>query len=219
MLRLRCTAPITLAAITVMFGCIAPRVGAESGVVISVENTVDAIWRVQRVDFTYRSAEVYYSCRALQSKIGAILKAVGAHQQMAVDVGCMSGELVRNAFARVTLAMPAVATQENVVAATTFDSRAQLVARVRKVRLPTANDIERFPAAWQTVSLSRDRGLRLEPGDCDLLRGMHEQIFPRLSIRVTQQVRCATGSTRMRPNLEVTALMPVRMTSVTYAVK
>lgn len=218
MLRLRCTAPVTLAAMAAILGCIAPRVGADSGTVIG--EPVDAIWRVQRVDFIYRSADVYYSCTALQSKIGAILKAVGAHHRIAIDVGCINGELVNNAFARVTVAMPAEATQENVVAATTFDSRAQLVARVRGVRLPTAADIERFPAAWQTVSLSRHRSLRLDSGDCDLLRSMHQQLFPRLLIRASQQrLRCTGSTTRMRPSLEVTALMPVRMTSVTYALK
>lgn len=215
MLRLRCTAPVTLAAVATMLGS-APCVGADSG-----DETVDAIWRIQRVDFTYRSADVYYSCSALQSKIGAILKAVGAHQRIAVEIQCMSGELVNNALARVTLAMPAEATQENVVAATTFDSRAQLVARLLKMRLPTATDIERFPAIWQTVALSSHRGLRLDPGDCDLLRGMHEQVFPRLSIRATHRgLRCTTGSaTKIRPKLEVTALMPTEVTSVANSPK
>lgn len=209
MLRPLRVAPLAAAVLAALLSWSSLRANATTGEVL-VDETVDAIWRIQRFDFTYRSSTVYYSCRALQAKVGAILRAVGAHQRVAVDVRCMGGEFVRYAFVRVTLAVPAEATQASVTAATTFDPRAQLVARLRHIRLPTATDIERFPAAWQTVSLSGHRNLRLDSGDCDLLRGMREQIFPKLSVRVARDgLRCSPGTaTRVRPKLEVTALMP-----------
>jgi hypothetical protein len=187
-----------------------PALATASAGGIAADETVDAVWRIQRFDFTYHSSTVYYSCRALQAKIGAILRAVGAHHRVAVDVHCMGGDFVRFAYVRVTLAVPAEATQATVTAATTFDTRAQLVARLRKLPLPTAVDIERFPAEWRTVSLSGHRSLRLDSGDCDLLRGMREQIFPKLSVRVARDgLRCTPGATtRIRPKLVVTALMP-----------
>jgi hypothetical protein len=208
MLRLLRVAPLAVAVLAALLPWTSPRANAITGEAV-FDETVDAIWRIQRFDFTYSSPTVYYSCRALQAKIGAILHAVGAHQRVAVDVQCM-GDFVRYAFVRVTLAVPAEATQSAVNAATTFDTRAQLVARLRHLRLPTAADIERFPAAWQTVSLSRHRSLHLDSADCDLLRGMREQIFPKLSVRVARDgLRCSSGSaTRIRPKLEVTALMP-----------
>lgn len=172
--------------------------------------TIDAIWRIERFDFVYHSSDVFYSCGALQRKISAILRAVGAHARVAVEIRCPGGQLVRNAFASITLAIPTEANQENVRAATTFDTRAQLIARLRRTQLPSANDIQRFPASWQIVSLSRNRTLRLGPGDCDLLRGMRDQVFPKLSVRVASKgLRCSTGSaTRIPPKIDVSALLP-----------
>lgn len=209
MLRPPRVAPLAPSLLAAALCCVSPDADANTGDDAD-EATVNAIWRVQHFDFTYTSSNVYYSCGALQRKVGAILRAVGAHHRVAVDVHCMGGDFVRFAFVRVTLAVPAEATQEAVIAATTFDARAQLVARLRKLRLPTAEDIPRFPAAWKTVSLTRNRALRLESGDCDLLRGMRDQLFPKLSIRVSSGgLRCTPGvATRMRPKLEVTALMP-----------
>lgn len=172
-------------------------------------DTIVAVWRVHHVDLVYHSATVYYSCGALQSKISAILRAVGAHTRVFVDAGCMSGDFVNHTFARVTLATPVEATPAAIRAAATFDARERLIARLRKIRLPTEADVQRFPAEWQTVSLSRQRGLRLDAGDCDLLRALRKQVFPQLAIRVDKGGHCTSGlATRLRPRLEVTALMP-----------
>ena len=175
---------------------------------------VEAIWRIQRVEFMYNSRDVYYSCDALQYKIGAILKAVGAHHQgVRVELRCI-GRFVNHASGRVTVVVPAEATEDNVIAATTFDAQAQLVARMRKVTLPTPADIERFPASWRSVSLNRQRGLKLESGDCDLLQALRRQVFPTVPIRVeSEALHCGLGAgTGMRPKLDVTALMPVATT-------
>jgi hypothetical protein len=188
---------------------LASAINADSGGM--PEQPVQAIWRVEHVELTYTSAHVHYTCGALERKIRGILQALGAHQRMSVQLDCSGGrELVRSAYARVTLAMPAAATEENVQAATTFDARAQLIARVQKKQLPTPDDIEIFPAAWQRVALFRKRALGLDAGDCDLLRDMREQVFPKLALRVMGAFACMTGSaTRIRPTLEVSALMPL----------
>jgi hypothetical protein len=184
---------------------------------VVTDETIDAIWRIQRVEFTYNSRDVYYACDALQDKIGRILRAVGAHERLHIELRCV-GRFTNHAHARVTLAVPAEATVENVIAATTFDSRTQLLARMRKVSLPTPEDIERFPARWQSVSLTRHRGLRLESGDCDLLLAMRKQVFPTMPVRISSEgLHCALGaSTGVRPKLEVLALMPAAATSADY---
>lgn len=203
--RARCTRPLALALTAIAIGGGAPASW-------SSEAPVDAIWRVQRVDFVYKSRDVYYSCSALQSKIRAIMMAVGAHQHVTVSIDCLDGQFVNNAMARLIVALPTQATDEAVRAATTFDTRSQIAARLRRIQLPTANDIERFPAAWQTVLLTRNRALRLEPGDCDLLLGIYQQVFPRLSIFPSGKgLHCSGPGTRARPQLKVTALMPVRL--------
>ena len=169
----------------------------------------EAIWRIQEFDLHIRSAQRYHSCSSLHQKISGILAAVGAGSVI-VKLSCSKDQLTNETFARVAAAAPVDATAENIRAATTFDARQQLLARVREVQLPTANDIERFPAEWRKVSLTRVASLHLGAGDCELLQGMNEQIFPRLSIRVlSKRLACDSQSlfSPARPMLVVEALV------------
>jgi hypothetical protein len=173
---------------------------------------VTAIWKIQRIEFTYSSPTVRYSCEALQRRIAAILYAVGAHAKMAIELSCASGEQVRFATARLQLAMPVEATAENVQAAADFDTRDELVARLQQSRLPTAEEIQRFPASWRTVALTRSPPLSLGSGDCDLLRAMRDHVFPHLHVRVVSSgLNCGGGpDTRITPRIRVNALIPAR---------
>ena len=174
--------------------------------------TIDAIWHLERIDFAYHSSTVRYECGALQRRIAEILHTVGAHARVGVELTCVSGDMVRHAGAHITLAVPVEATAENVAAATDYDTRDELVARLRQTELPSANDIERFPASWRTVALTRSPPLSLGPADCDLLRVMRDQVFPRLRIRlVSSGLNCGGGSdTRIQPRIHVNALVPSR---------
>jgi hypothetical protein len=169
----------------------------------------DAIWRIQEFDLHIRTDQRYHSCSSLHQKISGILAAVGAGSVI-VKLSCSRDQLTNETFARVVAAAPVEASPENIQAATTFDARQQLTARVRDVRLPTPTDIERFPAEWRKVSLTRVPSLRLGAGDCELLQGMHDQIFPRLSIRVvSKRLTCDSQSlfSPARPTLVVEALV------------
>jgi hypothetical protein len=187
-------------------------VRAEEDEVETSGATIDAIWRLERVDFTYQSSTVRYECGALQRRIAEILHSVGAHARVGVELTCVSGDMVRHAGAHITLAIPVEATAANVAAATDYDTRDELVARLRQEQLPSANDIERFPASWRTVALTRNPPLSLGPTDCDLLRSMRDQVFPRLRVRVVSSgLNCGGGSaTRIQPRIHVNALMPSR---------
>jgi hypothetical protein len=188
--------------------------GAVLGSVVAraADDTIAAIWQIERIEFVYHSSTVRYSCGSLQRRIAAILQAVGAHSTIGVDLGCRSGDLVRYANVRLTLAVPVEATEENVRAAIDFDTRDELVARLRQTQLPSANDIARFPASWRTVGLTRSPPLSLGPGDCDLLRAMRDDVFPRLRVRVVSSgLHCGGGAdTRIKPRIQVNALMPSR---------
>ena len=171
--------------------------------------TIDAIWRFQSFPFEYRSDTTYYNCDSLVKKVRAILKAVGAHHSVMVETRCEGGPANRIS-ARIAVATPVPASEENVRAATTFDSKDQLVARLRNLTLPTANDIERFPANWQKLSLARAlREVPLTLSDCDLIRGVNEQIFSRIAVRLqTRKLNCGTYSNNVRANVQVEALIP-----------
>lgn len=169
-----------------------------------VDEFTEAIWKVQQIDLRMRTGDSYYSCASLQSKIAAILNAVGA-AKVVVNVSCQ-GAPTNYVWASVATTTPVPATPANVRAATTYDGRAQLIARLREATLPTANDVEVFPARWRKVSVVSIRRIGIGPGDCDLLRGLSEQIFPHLELRVVRKnFNC--GQQIIRPILVVEALM------------
>lgn len=180
---------------------------------------MSAIWQLKRIEFNYRSANVYYSCEGLQNKIASIMTAIGARKDVVVDVRCRAGGLTNDATTLITLAAPIEATVANVTAATTYSSETQLVARLKNIQLPTATDLERFPAEWRKVELNRNRRLNLAAGDCELLQGLIQQVFPHLAVRVAKQrLNCAMGSPgKVRPVLHVAALMPSPVVPLAYA--
>ena len=206
MLRRRFKVLTAVAALVVTLGAASAQAKTEE---MSGE-PIDAIWRQHRVSFEFHSFNVRYSCEGLQHKLSMILRAMGAHRDVAIDVNCPGGGFVASANALVTLKLPVVASEENVRAATTYSTEQQLVARLRSVQLPSANDLPRFTAQMRTVNLTRDRRLRLDSGDCDLLTGVRDQLLPQLGIAVTEAgFRCYTGGTRTRPLFRIAALVPV----------
>jgi hypothetical protein len=169
---------------------------------------VEAIWRVQELQFSYHSSRTAYSCSGLQRKIRLILQAVGAHESVAVEVHCLHREMLNSARASIAIATPVEATDENIRAATTFAPYELMAARMRGVALPTATNIERFPASWQRVRLSE---LQFEMGDCDLLDDLHGQVFPRLRIRGMTGFNCSSTATRLRPKPQLEALIQAKI--------
>ena len=168
------------------------------------DTSVEAIWRVQQLQFDYSSQTVSYSCSEFKERIRGILHAVGAHERIVVDTGCSAGGFVKATHANISMAVPVEATAENVRDATTFRAHQILAARVSGTELPTATNIERFTASWQRISLRR---LQLTRGDCDLLDGLRRQVLPRLSIRAVSGFKCSIGPSRLVPLPRVEALV------------
>ena len=196
-------APVVCSAL--MFACMVMQHANANTERAEVGARVEAIWLVQSFEFHHISSSVVYSCDELRGKIAAILRSVGAYERLIVQIGC-NGNFVRSARASITLASPVEATPENIRRATTFDARAQLIARTRNLTLPTAEGIERFPATWRRISL-RGQGLsRRDSGDCELIRATMKQIFPKLSTRVRGLPLCIEG-TRGGMAREVLALV------------
>ena len=131
-----------------------------------VLDPVTAVWRVQQLEFNLRTGRTLYSCDGLRIKIARVLKVIGARDGIEVELPCRSGGLTNSATALITFSAPIEATLENVRAITTYTTEMQLAARLKKMRLPTANDIDRFAAEWRPISLQKQRALRLDAGDC-----------------------------------------------------
>jgi hypothetical protein len=187
--------------------------------VVDVVDPITAVWRMQQLEFSLRTGRTLYSCDALRIKIARVLKVVGARDGIEVDLPCRSGGLTNSATAVITFAAPVEATPDTVRAITTYTTEMRLAARLKKVQLPTANDIDRFAAEWRPISLQKQRTLRLDAGDCILIRELAEQVFSKMSVRVDEQrFSCPVGGmTRVRPRIEVMALVSAPIESVAQA--
>jgi hypothetical protein len=185
-------------------------VGARAEAPLDVTQAVDAIWRVRSVTFHFQSPTTFYYCDILQQRVADIMRAVGAGEPMDVRAKCSVGALINDTSIRIVAGLPVEATEANVAAETTFDTRTELVAQTRNWKLPTPETVRRFRAMRTEVSFARLERLHLSPSDCDLLAAMSEQVFPTFGIATKAAIYCTPGSRPLgRPGLVVEALMPI----------
>jgi len=174
------------------------------------EASVTAVWKAQQVSFEYRGYSTTYTCQSLEDKLELILRSVGAREDVRLQSYVCDDQLGIARF-QVSMQSPVVASEANIREITAHDSKDELVARVNGDQLPTAADLERFPAVWKTVSFARDRQMRLERGDCELVQQLRRQILPRMSVRIekdrTNSCSSAFGNVGS-PRLTVSALVP-----------
>jgi hypothetical protein len=170
-------------------------------------NVTEAVWRKQDVIFVYRSGTTYYNCSALQDKLRVILMQIGARHDVIVQPhACL--DVAGIVHFQVTLHSPVPATEQNVKALTTYDSQDVLAARVRGEQLFTADELPRFAAEWRTVSFARDRKLRLDAADCELVQQLRRQVLSKLAVKVTHEAHCSIMSRNLGPpRLTVSALV------------
>ena len=169
---------------------------------------VEAVWKVQSLSFAYSGYATVYSCSALLDKVSEILQSLGARDTLRIrSVGCT--DMVTHGRMEITLESPVEATPENIELLTTYDSKQELVARMRNEQLASAEDVRRFPATWKTVSMSRDRQLKIGPSDCELVEQLRRDVLPRMSIRVEyDRLRCSAVFGNIgQPQLRVAALV------------
>jgi hypothetical protein len=168
---------------------------------------IPAIWRQQSVEFAYQGTATAYSCDTLQRRLEAILRSVGARDGISIVMQRCTDQA--DAYMQITLESPVVATEANIAAVTQHTSTDELVAKVRNEALATPENIERFPAEWKTVSMSRDKTLKLDSGDCELVKQLRREVFPRMSIRIVHDnLRCSVAFGNLgQPQLSVAALV------------
>lgn len=166
---------------------------------------VEAVWRPQRLIFQYRSEGRMYACDILEHKVRRILTQFGAREQIVVrSVACH--DFAGTAQFEVIMQSPVVASPENIRAITQYDSEDELIARVRGVHLPTAEDLERFPAVWESISIQRAPRVHVEAGDCALVQQLRRQILPKMSVQIVRDIERA-DCTHASPRMTVMALV------------
>jgi hypothetical protein len=160
--------------------------------------SVEAVWKPQRATFVYAGHTTFYTCSALEQKLTLVLRVIGAHDDIEFD----RRECKTHGTARlhVRFKSPIEATAENIRAITTYDGEQALTARLNGIHLPTAEDLERFPASWKEVSFAGDRRLRLSAADCEFVDHVRRQLLPHLAARViTNRIFCTPGAHAIRP--------------------
>lgn len=168
---------------------------------------VEAVWKPQVVNFVYRQNDTVYTCSGLWQKLAGMLAYVGARPAAPSDrLKC--DNVAGTMTLQFALESPVEATPDNVRALTEHDAEALLVARLQGKELPSANDVTRFPAAWQTLSFRESR-LQLSAGDCELVQQMRRQILPKLAVEIVNEPpRCSALLVHGgRPSMKVRALL------------
>lgn len=171
---------------------------------------VEAVWKTQSLDLWYNGSAAAYSCGALRDRLSDILQGVGARDTLVISMaGC--SEMISSGRIVITLQSPVEATSENIEAITSYNGTQALLARLRKERLDGPDELQRFPATWRTISMSRDRNLKLGPSDCELVEHLRRDVFPHMSIRVEyDRLRCsATFGNVGQPQLRIVALVAI----------
>ena len=200
---------------------------------------VPAIWKIQNVSFEFRGDTVSYTCESFKRKLRNILMEVGVHSSLIIQAQCAPAvqqpflrapdpggagreaeplvasralhmtRLSSRISTQIALAVPAIANERNIQYATTFDAQRQLVAKVNDEDLPTASNIQMFPAVWASISLSDGVDTWLVASDCELLKQLSSQVFPKLGIEVTHSRLVCSASVTSKPLVEVRALVPM----------
>jgi hypothetical protein len=169
---------------------------------------VESVWRPQKLAFQFRADAIMFSCSALRKKVERILLKVGARAETLVNKFDCS-ELSHIVRVELLLQSPVEATEANVRRITDFTSHEQLIARVRGDKLPTAEDLERFPAVWTEVSLGRGSKVGLNRSDCALMEQLRTYVLPRLSVQIVKDdPYCSSAFVRgATPEMRVMALV------------
>lgn len=173
---------------------------------------IDAVWKPQSVMFDFRSEGRLYPCDVLEHKIKIILHRLGAHDRLQLrSQGCR--DLGGRARFEALLESPIEATTDNVRELTRYDSEDELIARIRGEQLPSAVEMQRFAATWESISFRSGSKLDIDAGDCALVQQLRKQIMTKMSIQVTRDIAgvdCAQELSGISgPRLTVVALVPV----------
>jgi len=139
-------------------------------------NPLPAVWKEQRLDFSYMGRTARYSCQGLRDKMRSLLLDLGARRDLQVSVlACNESEPLRRGY---------VAPRLSIV----FSSPALPDAAVQP---PHAGDWSSVNARYESFTLTSDAFRNYGVGDCELVEEFARQILPRLATRdVKQDIAC-----------------------------
>jgi hypothetical protein len=165
--------------------------------------TIQARWQAREIQATFSGLHTAYNCDAIEHRLKQLLVALGAHRKTSVLVtGCALEKIASTFFIHIATATSVPLNEGN-----RSDAREELL---RRLGSKNAYGAAEFPAHWKTVDLTKIKQLHFEPGDCELLELIQDQILPKLGAEVAAtRLHCTPGSplTKLAP-LNVTMLVP-----------
>jgi hypothetical protein len=165
--------------------------------------TIPARWQQREIQATFSGLRTAYNCDSVEHRIQRMLWVLGAHRNTHVLVtGCALSRLSSTFFIRISTATSVPRSQ-----AGESDARQELLRRLGSKSVYGTTE---FPAVWKTLDLSKIRELNFEPGDCELLQLIQDQILPKMGAEMSgPRLRCAPASPLAKlPALNVTVLVP-----------
>jgi hypothetical protein len=169
-----------LASVGLMFACVPWAAGQGAA------TPVLAVWKEQRLDFSYMGRTARYSCEGLRDKMRSLLLDLGARRDLQVAVlACNESEAqpLRRGYVGPRLSI-------------VFSSPVLPDAAVRPLH---AGDLSPVDARYEPFTLTSDAFRNYGVGDCELVEEFARQILPKLATRdVKQDITCvpyqASGS-------------------------
>jgi hypothetical protein len=145
---------------------------------------VSAVWKEQRMDFSYMGRTARYSCEGLRDKMRSLLLDLGARRDLKVSLlGCNESAPLRQGYLGPRLSI-------------VFSSPALPDAAAQPLH---AGDLSAVEARYESFTLTSDAFRNYGVGDCELVEEFARQILPKLATRdVKQDITCvpyqASGS-------------------------
>jgi hypothetical protein len=199
------------------------------------QDEVAAVFKAHELRFVYRSLVNPLDCGKLRNHVAGILRAVGARDDIKVQVtNCElflspdkdpdwdswdrdspldrfgpERDRMQISHVRVELMFPVEATPAVLAEIDKDKSRRELISRVTGNPLAALNDPIIFPTQRREVELSRST-IRLMPEDCELLEQMVPTVFRKLDVKVvSRQLSCDPHQrSHFAPKVVVETLWP-----------
>jgi len=143
-----------------------------------------AVWKEQRLDFSYMGLTARYSCEGLRDKMRSLLLDLGARRDLKVSVlACDESAPLRRGYLGPRLSI-------------VFSSPALPDAQDQPLR---TGDLSAVEARYESFTLTSDAFRNYGVGDCELVEEFARQILPKLATKdVKQDITCipyqASGS-------------------------
>jgi hypothetical protein len=164
----------------------------------SADAELTAHWGTRELWTTYHGLSSGHACDALALKVRDILLALGAHPATEVSGrNCNADRPALTVTLRVSTAVP--------TAGDAVSSAERELLQRSRLQISTTP----FAARQSTIKLSQLRGVRLEPGDCELLEQLSRDLLPKLGMEVLERTRSCPTRPLTRPDLTVRALLPI----------